>query len=99
MLTLSNLLTTIRNSSTSRLNEVQFLVPTNLPENIFAVLTILRKIGRIRGFTYKELITNNKLKNRLIIYLKYDGLGNSVIDTLFLVSKPSRRVYISSIAL
>jgi len=34
-----------------------------------------------------------------MIYLKYDESGKSVIDSLFLVSKPSRRIYMSSSAI
>lgn len=102
MLTLSNLLTCIRNALSSRLNQIDFIIPGNagiLPENRLAILTILRKNGTIRGFTYKEFAIKGKPKAKLIVYLKYDGSGKSVIDSLFLISKPSRRVYISSTAL
>lgn len=102
MATLSNLLTCIRNAKSSQRNQVDFIIPGNaetLPKNRLAILTILRKKGTIRGFAYKELSISNKPQTKLIVYLKYDGAGKSVIDSLFLISKPSRRVYISSIAL
>ncbi|MER3570159.1 MAG: 30S ribosomal protein S8 [Patescibacteria group bacterium] len=42
----------------------------------------------------KELIENIKLKDKnLIIYLKYDELGEPLIEDIKRISKPGRRVY------
>jgi ribosomal protein S8 len=60
---------------------------------------LLRKNGIIRGFTFKESTFSGKLKRQYIIYLKYDATGKSVLDSIFLVSKPSRRVYVTATAL
>ena len=97
---LSNRLTAIRNGKAAPLEQIVFIRPQgSMPKNIFAILTILRKSGRIRAFTYKEVYISNKQKTQYIIHLKYDSTGKSVIDSLFLVSKSSRRVYLSSAAL
>jgi len=97
---LSNRLTAIRNGKAAQLEQIVFIRPQgSMPKNIFAILTILRKRGRIRAFTFKETLISNKQKMQYIIYLKYDATGKSVIDSLFIVSKPSRRVYLSSTAL
>lgn len=99
---LSNLLTIMRNASAARLQQIVFTRPgrsVSLPKNILSILTILRKMGVIRGFTLQEQSIQGKNKKQVILYLKYDATGKSVIDTLFIVSKPSRRVYISSVAL
>lgn len=97
---LSNRLTAIRNGKAAQLEQIVFMRPQgSMPKNIFAILTILRKSGMIRAFTYKEVYISNKQKTQYIIHLKYDNTGKSVIDSLFLVSKPSRRVYLSSAAL
>jgi len=95
---LSNILSSIRNGKASRLSYILFIRPQNaIPKAIFDILTLLRKNGIIRGFSCIEIGTSGKIK--FMIYLKYDESGKSVIDSLFLVSKPSRRVYISSAAL
>ena len=99
---LSNLLTTMRNARAARLQQVAFTMPgesVSLPKNILCILTIFQKRGVIRGFTLQEQSVQGKNKRQVILYLKYDATGKPVIDTLFIVSKPSRRVYISSVAL
>ena len=97
---LSNRLTAIRNGKAAQLEQIIFTRPQgSRPKNIFAILTILRKRGRIRAFTFKERLVSGKLKTQYVIHLKYDSVGKSVIDSLFRVSKPSRRVYLSSSAL
>jgi ribosomal protein S8 len=70
-----------------------------VPKAIFTILMLLRKNGIIRGFTFKESTFSGKLKRQYIIYLKYDATGKSVLDSIFLVSKPSRRVYVTATAL
>ena len=97
---LSNRLTSIRNGKSSQLSQITFVRPErSMPKNIFAILTILRNIGMIRSFTVTETRSQGKFNTQIKINLKYDSTGKSVIDSIFLVSKPSRRVYISSSAL
>ena len=100
MVFIFNILTNMRNSSSTRSEYVTVQVPYgNSPANVFAVLTILRKMGVIRGFSYMECMVGGKIKAQYFVYLKYDAAGISVIDTIFFVSTPSRRVYISAAAL
>jgi ribosomal protein S8 len=95
---LSNLLSSLRNAKASRLSHIVFIQPQNaIPKAIFDILTLLRKNGMIRGFSCIEISISGKVK--FMIYLKYDESGKSVIDSLFLVSKPSRRIYMSSSAI
>jgi small subunit ribosomal protein S8 len=92
----------MRNARAAHLQQVAFTMPggsVSLPKNILCILTILRKRGVIRGFTLQEQSVQDKKKRQVILYLKYDAVGKPLIDTLFIVSKPSRRVYISSVAL
>lgn len=97
---LSNRLTNIRNAKATQLSQIVFIRPQgSVPKAIFTILTLLRKNGMIRGFGFKEIVLSGKIKREYIIYLKYDATGKSVLDSIFLVSKPSRRVYLSSAAL
>ena len=88
------ILTCIRNAKNSKLNYVIYTI--NQEErviNIITILTILRNNGIIRAFSN---FASNKGKNKFIIYIKYDQVGNSVIRSVFNVSKPSRKLYISN---
>ena len=97
---LSNRLTSIRNAKATQLSQIVFIRPQgSVPKAIFTILTLLRKNGIIRGFGFKEIVLSGKTKREYIIYLKYDATGKSVLESIFLVSKPSRRVYLSSAAL
>ena len=62
---------------------------------MLTILTILRNNGVIRAFSYLP----SKDKNKFVIYIKYDQIGNNVIRSIFNVSKPSRKLYVSSKAL
>jgi len=85
----------IANGSRAKLNNISWSVnQTGQYNSVFAILTILRDNGTIRGFSY--INTSNDNKNQFIVYLKYDGYGKPVIRSIFSVSKPSRRIYVSS---
>ena len=100
MLFLYNILTKIRNGASAQADFIVYAIPIGgVPVKAFAVLTLMRKIGMIRGFYYNEQNLHGKAETRFLIYLKYDAAGKSVIDTSFFVSKPSRRIYISAAAL
>ena len=88
---LSNLITTISNANAAKLNNISCKFSTRNEFNyIRQILIILQKEGIIRHFTY------TKNPTRIIIYLKYNELGNNVIKSIFIVSKPSRPIYIKS---
>jgi ribosomal protein S8 len=91
---ISQILTCIRNAKNAKLNYIVYSI--NQEErviNIVTILTILRNNGIIRAFS--NLASNNG-KNKFVIYIKYDQVGNSVIRSIFNVSKPSRKLYISN---
>jgi small subunit ribosomal protein S8 len=97
---ISNIITIIRNGYATRSEYIIYKVShTSIPVKLFEVLHIMRKIGMIRAFEYIESNSITQIKSSCIIYLKYDSAGVSVIDTVFLISKPSRRVYLSAAAL
>jgi small subunit ribosomal protein S8 len=97
---LPDLLSSIKNGAVNRSKYItHYISATNIPERTFAVLNILRKAGVIRGFSYSKTKVNKKVQGKLIIYLKYDAFGISVVDAAFYISKPSRRVYISASSL
>ena len=88
---LSNLITSISNANSAKLNSVSCKISTrNELNSVIQILIILQKEGIIRSFTY---IKNH---TQIIIYLKYNELGNNVIKSIFMVSKPSRPVYIKT---
>jgi len=95
---LSNLITIISNANAAKLNSVSCKISTRNELNyIFQILTILQKEGIIRGFSYiKKRRGNKKATHIIIIYLKYNEQGNNVIKSIFIVSKPSRPVYIKT---
>ena len=57
------------------------------------ILHILEKEGLIKSF---QLINHKNNKVELIIYLKYNLNNLSTIKNITLISKPSKRIYISS---
>lgn len=88
---LSNLITSISNANSAKLNSVSCKISTrNELNSVIQILIILQKEGIIRSFTYIKNPT------QIIIYLKYNELGNNVIKSIFRVSKPSRPVYIKT---
>jgi ribosomal protein S8 len=93
---ISKIITSIRNAKNAKLNYITYHI--NQEErilNIVTILTILRNNGVIRAFSYLP----SKNKNKFVIYIKYDQTGNNVIRSIFNVSKPSRKLYVSSKAL
>lgn len=93
---ISKIITSIRNAKNAKLNYITYYI--NREErilNMLTILTILRNNGVIRAFSYLP----SKNKNKFIIYIKYDQIGNNVIRSIFNVSKPSRKLYVSSKAL
>ena len=71
-------------------------------KNIF-ILNQLRQEGVIRGYSYISLQSkinkniNDKIINfKIIIFLKYDETGKSVLRIIQQVSTPGRRKYVST---
>ena len=92
---ISKILTNIRNAKKAKLNYIQYDInQKEMLMNIVNVLTILRNNGVIRAFSILPSI--NMGKSKLVIYMKYDHLGGSVIRSIFSISKPSRKLYLSS---
>jgi small subunit ribosomal protein S8 len=92
---LSDMLTRIRNGHRARLDAVT-LHPYS-PKKCISVLEILRDEGFIRGF--KEWYDSESNVKYIKVLLKYNGVGAPVIRGIFVVSRPGRRVYLSTKAL
>lgn len=87
---ISDMLTRIRNGQKANLNEILLFWPT--PKFCIKLLTIFQKEGFIRGF--KKIIINEK--TYILVLLKYTDLQNPIIRKIERISKPGKRVYISS---
>ncbi|BAI81213.1 30S ribosomal protein S8 [Deferribacter desulfuricans SSM1] len=85
---ISDMLTRIRNATMVKKEEVS--IPySKLKESI---INILKEEGYIKNYR----VLNEGTKKNILIFLKYDATGESVIRGLKRVSTPGRRVYVKS---
>ena len=82
---IADMLTRIRNGLTAKHTNVS--IPASKEK--LAILNILLQEGYIAGV---EEVEENKMKN-LVVTLKYDENGESVIQGLKRISKPGLRIY------
>lgn len=85
--TIGDLLTRIRNSIAVK--QEQVLIPYSKMK--FNIIKILKEEGFIRSY---EIVNEGVNKKFILINLKYDNEGISVISSLKRVSKPSKRIYL-----
>lgn len=92
---LGDLITRIYNGQQARLGAI--LLHSATPKYCMAILEILREEGYILGFQewYDPKLNRTFLK----ILLKYNAMGVPAIKKIFQISKPTRRIYISTIIL
>lgn len=99
MYNFSNRITSIRNGEQASRRSIVCPIPKGAELKKFvAALTLLRKEGFIRGFTFNSYATSKEggRPKLLTIYLKYDSVGKSALRSAFNVSTPGRRVYVSA---
>ena len=89
---LNDLLTRIKNGQRAGLDIIQ--LHPNMPRICYDVLNILYEEGYIYGFF--EDTGSLKKKKKSYIYLKYKYKGSPVIEGIFSVSTPGRRIYLST---
>lgn len=89
---LSDMLTRIRNGQRAGLDAVY--MHSHMPRICKDVLEILYEEGFIRGFS--EAFDDKKNERKIKVYLKYKNGGSPVIEGIFRVSTPGRRVYLST---
>ena len=104
MYDLPNRITSIRNGEQASRRSIVCPIPKGAQfKKFIAVLSLLRKEGAIRGFTFNAVSTtkgkNGGQPTLLVIYLKYDSAGKSALRSIFSVSTPGRRAYVSSTSL
>ena len=90
-----DLLIRIKNGNRSKLQKIN--IHQYSPKSCIKILDILRNEGYIWG--YECSIVKNTNKKIITVFLKYTGAGNSVIQQIFMISKPGRRVYWTTKAL
>jgi len=89
---LGDLLARIKNAQRARLAEVK--MHPYLPKHQIKILTLLYREGYIRGFKeYWDISENRKIVK---VTLKYSLRGEPVIENIFRISKPGRRVYVNT---
>lgn len=89
---LSDMLTRIRNGQRAGLDAVY--MHSHMPRICMDVLDILYEEGYIRGFS--EYVDNKTNEKKIKVLLKYKNGGSPVIEGIFRVSTPGRRVYLST---
>jgi ribosomal protein S8 len=92
---LGDLITRIYNGQQARLGAI-ILHPAT-PKSCILVLDLLRDEGYILGY---NLWYDPKLKRTFLkVLLKYSAYGAPAIKKIFQISKPTRRIYISTVIL
>lgn len=92
---LGDLITRIYNGQQARLGAI-ILHPAT-PKSCLLVLDLLRDEGYILGY---NLWYDPKLKRTFLkVLLKYSAYGAPAIKKIFQISKPTRRIYISTVIL
>ena len=92
---LGDLIIRIYNGQRARLGAI--LLHTITSKSAIIILEILRKEGYIVGF--QEIYSPRKKRTFLKIILKYSAKGTPSIKKIFQISKPTKRVYVSTITL
>ncbi len=89
---LSDMLTRIKNSQRAGLDAV--VMPPHMPKICLKLLEILYHEGYIRGFS--EIYDTKKNVKQIKVFLKYNTEGGPIFQDIFRISKPGRRIYIST---
>lgn len=102
MFSLSNRLSIIRNGELATRPYIEIKCTKDIQYNkLFFILNQFRQEGIIRGYSFISIQSTkinkiNIFSYKVIIFLKYDEQGKSVIRTIKQVSKPGRRKYVST---
>ena len=89
---LGDLIIRLKNAQKARLSEV--MMSPYLPKQYTKVLHLLYKEGYIRG--YQEHWDTLEGKFTLKVFLKYSIRGEPIIENIFRITTPGRRIYIST---
>ncbi len=85
---IADMITRIRNAVRAHKETVEVVPKSNLK---IEILKILKKEGYIEGYK----VEGEGVKQKIIVFLKYDDEGNPLITDIQKVSKPGRRIYVS----
>jgi small subunit ribosomal protein S8 len=95
---LHDMLIRIKNGYRARLSAI--VLHPSTTQLSFKVLNIMIEEGYILGYTeYLKNDKKNVKKKVYCVFLKYNNLGVPVVQSVFIVSKPTRRIYLSLKAL
>ena len=88
---LGDMIARIKNGHRARLGAI--MLHPSTPQLCLRVLTLLVEEGYILGFS--EVLGTGTSKASYCVFLKYNANGVPAIQSIFRVSKSTRRVYIS----
>lgn len=92
---LGDLIVRIQNGQQARLGAI--LLHPATPKRLFIILEILRDEGYILDF--QEWYDQRTKHTFIKLFLKYNAMGVPSIRKIFQISKPTKRIYISTKAL
>ncbi len=96
---IADMLIRIKNGQKAHLNEI--VLHNIVPKKCISILNILEKEGYISGWeewSFKN-IKNKAVNSQIKVLLKYNGQGKMTIRGISKISKPGRRVFLSTKAL
>ncbi len=85
---IADMITRIRNAVRAHKETVEVVPKSNLK---LEILKILKREGYIEGYK----VEGEGVKQKIIVFLKYDDEGNPLITDIQKVSKPGRRIYVN----
>lgn len=89
---LGDLIVRIKNAQRARLPEV--IMHPYFPKHYIKILRLLYREGYIRGFNEQWDTTEGR--NVIRVLLKYSLRGEPIIENIFAISKPGRRIFVNT---
>jgi len=89
---LGDLIVRIKNAQRARLPEVK--MHPYLPKHYIQILRLLYREGYIRGFNEHWDASEGRFVIR--VFLKYSLRGEPIIENIFAISKPGRRIFMNT---
>lgn len=100
---IGDMLIRIKNGQNAKLSDV--LLHNYTPQKCIPILNLLEKEGYINGWeewsfkSESNFLKKKSIKSQIKVILKYNGEGKTAINGIFMISKPGRRIFLSTKAL